>query len=216
MMLTQEQKVQVLLGIFIAAIVSANLLGTKIANLWIFVASVGIFMYPITFLVTDIVEDVYGKEKVKGFVNAGFVSLVLVMIFTILSVLLPPASRYPFNEAFLAVFSPSIRIMIASLVAFLLAQYHDIWAFNFWKRQTKGRFLWLRNNMSTIVSQFIDTTVFMFIAFYMATPKYTVDFVIALIIPYYLLKVLAAVCDTPFVYLGVWWLKGEKPTPRSH
>jgi len=214
-MLTQEQKVQILLGVFIAALIAGNLLGTKIANLWIFIASVGIFMYPITFLVTDIVEDVFGKEKVKGFVIAGFISIVIVMLFTILSVLLPPASRYPSNEAFFEVFNPSIRIMIASLIAFLLAQYHDIWAFNFWKKKTKGRFLWLRNNLSTIVSQFIDTTVFMFIAFYMAAPTYTVDFIIALIIPYYLLKVLVAICDTPFVYLGVWWLKGEKPTSRK-
>lgn len=214
-MLTQEQKVQILLGVFIAALIAGNLLGTKIANLWIFIASVGIFMYPITFLVTDVVEDVFGKEKVKGFVIAGFISIVIVMLFTVLSVLLPPAARYPSNEAFLAVFNPSIRIMIASLVAFLIAQYHDIWAFNFWKRKTKGRFLWLRNNLSTVVSQFIDTTLFMFIAFYMATPMYTVDFIFALIIPYYLLKVLIAVFDTPFVYLGVWWLKGEKPNSRK-
>ena len=213
-MLTQEQKLQILLGLFVGAIVAANLLGTKIANLWIAVASVGIFMYPITFLVTDVVEDVYGKEKVKGFVIAGLLATVLVMLLTVLSVMLPPASRYASNEAFLEVFSPSIRIMIASLVAFLLAQYHDIWAFNFWKRKTRGRFLWLRNNLSTIVSQFIDTTVFMFIAFYMATPVYTVDFIFALIIPYYLLKVFVAICDTPFVYLGVWWLKGERPKKK--
>ncbi len=210
-MLTQEQKLQILLGVFVGAIVAANLLGTKIANIWIAVASVGIFMYPITFLVTDVVEDVFGKEKVKGFVIAGFLSIVLVMLLTVLSVMLPPASRYASNEAFLEVFNPSIRIMIASLIAFLLAQYHDIWAFNFWKKKTKGRFLWLRNNLSTVVSQFIDTTVFMFIAFYMATPTYTVDFIFALIIPYYLLKVFVAICDTPFVYLGVWWLKGERP-----
>ena len=211
MILTQEHKLQILLGLFVGAIVAANLLGTKIANLWVAVASVGIFMYPITFLVTDVVEDVFGKEKVRGFVIAGFLAIILVMLLTVLSVLLPPASRYASNEAFLEVFSPSIRIMIASLIAFLLAQYHDIWAFNFWKKKTGGRFLWLRNNLSTVVSQFIDTTVFMFIAFYMATPKYTVDFIFALIIPYYLLKIFVSVCDTPFVYLGVWWLKGERP-----
>ncbi|UCC92041.1 MAG: queuosine precursor transporter [Candidatus Aenigmatarchaeota archaeon] len=214
MILTQEQKLQILLGLFVGAIVAANLLGTKIANLWVAVASVGIFMYPITFLVTDVVEDVFGKEKVKGFVIAGFIAIILVMLLTVLSVMLPPASRYASNEAFLEVFSPSIRIMIASLIAFLLAQYHDIWAFNFWKKKTKGRFLWLRNNLSTVVSQFIDTTVFMFIAFYMATPKYTVDFIFAQIVPYYLLKVFVAFCDTPFVYLGVWWLKGERPKKK--
>ncbi len=207
--LSQEHKLHILFGIFITAIISANILGTKIIQLWFVTASVGIFMYPVTFLITDIVEEVFGKEKVKGFVCAGFVSVILAMLYVIVSVNLPPAPRYPHNEAFLKVFNPSIRIMLASMTAFILSQFHDIWAFNFWKEKTSGRFLWLRNNASTVISQLIDTTIFMFIAFYMATPKYTVDFIITLIIPYYILKVVVALFDTPFCYLGVRWL-GKK------
>jgi uncharacterized integral membrane protein (TIGR00697 family) len=105
--------------------------------------------------------------------------------------------------------------MLGSLVAFLIAQYHDIWAFNFWKQKTKGRFLWFRNNASTIVSQFIDTTIFMFIAFYMAAPGYDVAFVFALILPYWILKVVVALVDTPFVYMGVRWLKPRQDGSRQ-
>jgi uncharacterized integral membrane protein (TIGR00697 family) len=208
--LEAEQKVQILLGVFIGAIVTANLMGTKIADFGLFAASVGIFMYPITFLVTDIVADVYGKKKVKGFIVAGFLVNVMLFLMIMLSVWLPPASRYASNEAFLEVFNPSLRIVAASLVAFLIAQIHDVMSFEFMKKKTGGRFLWLRNNASTIVSQFIDTTIFMFIAFYMVAPKFTADFIFMLIIPYWLVKVLVALLDTPFVYLGVWWLKGKR------
>jgi uncharacterized integral membrane protein (TIGR00697 family) len=210
MILTREQKTQILLGIFVTAIVLANLLGTKIADFGLFVASVGIFMYPVTFLVTDIVVDVFGREKVKGFILAGFMANIMIFLLVALSVWLPPAGRYPNNDAFLTVFNPSLRIIIASLVAFLISQFHDVFALEFWKKKTRGRFLWFRNNVSTIVSQFLDTTIFMFIAFYMASPQYTVDFIFMLIIPYWMLKILVALCDTPFVYLGVWWLEGRK------
>lgn len=102
-----------------------------------------------------------------------------------------------------------MRIIIASITAFALAQFHDVWAFHFWKARTKGRFLWLRNNLSTIVSQAIDTFVFMMIAFYQITPKFTFEFVIALAIPFYLFKIAFAILDTPLVYLGVRWLRGS-------
>ena len=86
---------------------------------------------------------------------------------------------------------------------------HDVISFDFWKNKTNGKMLWLRNNASTIVSQAIDSTLFMFIAFYGVSPKYDVAFIITLIIPYYVLKVLLAILDTPLVYAGVKWLKSE-------
>ncbi|MFP4400487.1 MAG: queuosine precursor transporter [Candidatus Woesearchaeota archaeon] len=100
--------------------------------------------------------------------------------------------------------------MLASLTGFIIAQYHDIWAFNFWKKLTKKKHLWLRNNLSTFVSQFIDTVIFTFIAFYLVTPEYNIARMISMIIPYWLLKVLFAIIDTPLCYLGVKWLKREK------
>ncbi len=207
----REEKTQVLLGIFVAAVVLANLLGTKIANFGMFVASVGIFMYPITFLATDIVAEVFGRKKVMTFVVAGLIANLMLFLMVALSTRLPPAARYPSNEAFLEVFNPSLRIIGASIVAFFIGQIHDLVAFEYWKKVTRGRFLWLRNNASTIVSQFLDTTIFMFLAFYLATPQYTVEFIFALIIPYWLLKVVIAIADTPFVYLGVRWLRGKAP-----
>lgn len=206
---TLERKTLILLGIFVSALIIANLLGTKITTIFGISVSVGIFAYPISFLCTDIIEEVRGKKITKQFIKSGMIALTMMFAWVALSVYLPPASRYTLNTEYTAVFSNSMRMIIASLVAFTIGQYHDIWAFGFWKKKTKGKFLWLRNNLSTIFSQFIDTTIFMFIAFYGISPKFDVAFIIQLIIPYWLFKIAFAIIDTPLVYLGVKWLKKE-------
>jgi uncharacterized integral membrane protein (TIGR00697 family) len=89
----------------------------------------------------------------------------------------------------------------------MISQYHDIITFEFLKKKTNGKALWLRNNLSTMASQLIDTILFMFIAFYKIAPQFNFSFVLQLCIPYYLFKILFALIDTPFVYIGVKWLK---------
>jgi len=219
MTLSKENKTHILFALFVGAIVAANLIGGKIANFGLFEASVGILAFPITFLVTDIIEEVYGKEKTKSLVNAGMITLGFVLLITFIAVKMPFAARsYVTADQFNPVFGISLRFMIASFIAFVLAQYHDIWAFNFWKQKTKGKHLWLRNNLSTMVSQFIDSTVFMFIGLYYlpflpsiinTNPKFTVAYLFTLIIPYWIVKMVFAAIDTPFCYLGVKWLKKE-------
>ncbi len=206
-MKTIEKKTMLLLSIFTAALITANLLGTKITTILGVSVSVGIFAYPVTFICTDIVEEVRGNKVTKIFVYAGMISLIMTMLLVLLSISLEPASRYQDNASYLKVFRTSLRMIMASLISFVIAQSHDIWAFNFWKRQTKGKHLWLRNNLSTVFSQLIDTTLFMFIAFYHISPKFDAMFIIQLIIPYWLFKVAFAFLDTPIVYLGVRWLK---------
>lgn len=210
----QEDKVYILLGVFVMAVIIANLMGAKITTIFGISMSVGIFVFPLTFLITDIIEEVYGKEKTKMFVLTAFFAMVLVLLFTAFFVWLPAAERFTHNEEYVTIFSLSMRMIAASIIAFLVSQFHDIWAFNFWKQKTKGKYLWLRNNLSTISSQFIDTIIFMYLAFLYMTPKFTPGFVFTLVIPYWLLKVFMAAADTPFCYLGVWWLRGEKPKKK--
>ncbi len=214
-LLTREKKVYLLLGLFVGALAAANLLGSKIATFWGITVSVGIFAYPLTFLITDGIAEVYGKKKTWNFVWAGFLSQVMIFLFVLLSIKLPPASRYAFNTEFVTIFSMSLRMIVASVVAFLFSQFHDIWAFHFWKKVTKGKYLWLRNNLSTVVSQLIDSLLFMFIAFYQMTPKFTAAFVISITIPYWILKIVMALLDTPFVYLIVSWLKKGEDKEES-
>ena len=204
-----EIKTSILLAVFVTALVLANVLGSKITTMFGVVTSVGIFAYPLTFLITDAIEEVRGKRATTVFIHCGFVALIVAIILVWLGLIMPPASFYSHNEAYTTIFSSSIRIILASMVAFLISQTHDIWAFNFWKRKTHGKYLWLRNNMSTIVSQFIDTALFTFIAFYHVTPEFTAATMLQMIIPYWLLKVGFAVLDTPFVYLLVKWLRSD-------
>lgn len=200
-------KTNLLLGLFVAAIIAANMIGTKVAHVF-FDFSVGIFAFPLTFLITDIIEEVHGKKKTKEFVYIAFVCLVFVLAITAFAVKVPFAERSFVQENYTQVFGTTMRIFIASIIAFFIGQMHDVWAFNFWKQKTKGKYLWLRNNLSTIVSQLIDTVIFMFIAFYGVSPKFTISYLFVLIIPYWLIKVGAALLDSPFVYLGVKWLRG--------
>ncbi len=207
-------RLQILFAIFIGLLVGMNLLGVKITSLFGVSVSVAIFMAPLTFLITDIVEEIYGKPIVKHFIIGGVISLIIIFLYTSIFVILEPHERYSFDSQYKTIFGSSLRMIVASIIAFILAQVHDVIAFEWWKKKTKGKALWLRNNLSTIVSQLIDTFVFMMIAFYQLTPKFTFIFIIHLIIPYYLFKILFAIIDTPFVYLGVNWLKkGEKIKP---
>ncbi|MBT4120815.1 MAG: queuosine precursor transporter [Candidatus Magasanikbacteria bacterium] len=205
--MSQHFKLTIISSIFIAGLLAANLLGSKITTLFGVAVSVGIFAYPLTFMMTDAVAEVYGKKKAKQLVWAALIAQVLVLILTLVAVKLPAASRYTFNEQYVTVFSGSIRMMIASLIAFIISQTHDIWAFEFWKEKFGGRWLWLRNNASTMVSQAIDTLLFMFIAFYGISDKFTVGFILHLCLSYWLFKMAFAVLDTPLVYLLVNWLR---------
>lgn len=204
-----DYKTQLLLTVFVSSLLLGNLLGSKLIEIFGIVTSVGLFGYPPTFLITDIVEEVRGKEVTKVFVHAGFLSLCIAVLFVFVSTGLPPSPLYPHSEAFNNVFSNSLRIILASMIAFVISQYHDLWAFNFWKQKTNGRYLWLRNNLSTIVSQLLDSVVFIFIAFYQATPGLGIVQIFYMVMPLWTLKVGFALLDTPFVYLGVRWLASE-------
>ncbi|MCB9802409.1 queuosine precursor transporter [Candidatus Nomurabacteria bacterium] len=205
--ITQDNKILFLQALFISSLMLANIVGAKVYNLGSLTISVTIWLMPITFLITDILEEVKGKKIVNSLIWTTAIILFLSFLFIQWTVWLNPAERYTNNEAFVTIFQNSARFFLASIVAFLISQMHDVWSFNFWKEKTKGRFLWLRNNLSTAVSQFIDTSIFIFLAFYQIAPKFDFAFMWHLILPYYALKLILAVIDTPFVYLGVRWLK---------
>jgi queuosine precursor transporter len=207
---------------FVGTIVAANLMGTKVIPFFTiagfqFTGSVGIFLFPLSFLVTDIMAEIWGGRAVRSLIGATVIILVIIMAVTALATVLPPAERFAgTNDAYNTIFRSSLRITAASIVAFTLSQTHDVWAFELWKRITRGRMLWLRNNLSTMVSQLIDTVVFMLIAFWMVGDRFTLGYVMgSMMPPYYFLKVLMALLDTPFVYLGVRILRGEKGRPLT-
>ncbi len=194
----------VLVGLFVGCLVSANFIAIKLCNIFGLVVPAGVIAYSITFTVTDIISDVYGRKAASYAVWAGFAANIVMVAMVFGGWLLPPLS--PAFQSKYQVLLSTPRIVAASMVAYLLSQNHDVLAFHFWKALTKGRHLWLRNNASTAVSQLIDTCTFITLAFYGVVPN---SVLLNMILGQYLIKLLIAICDTPFVYLGVKLISGR-------
>ena len=215
----KDTKLQLLLAFYVLALAASNLLGGKLMPIGFGDRglTVSIIMFPFLFLITDIVGEVYGKKKAKHFVKVGLISLILLLLWQIFSISVPaavPNDWYGdvFNGAYSTVFSLSLTFTIASICAFFFGQYADVGIYHLMKKVEGKKLLWLRNNVSTMVGQFIDSSLWVLIAF---SPKlldgsFTILSIYSLIIiPYWLAKVVFAILDTPLMYLGVWWLKKD-------
>lgn len=204
----KTQPLDLLLALYIAAIIISELMGSKIFTVAGINASVAILLLPITFSINDIVSEVYGKKRAESFVQAGFAMLILLLGFNVLALALPPATRFmPSNPAYSEVFGTSLRIIVSSLTSFWLSERLDVVLFSRLRQKFGKHKLWLRNNVSNIISQFFDTSLFMFLAFYHPGNS---SFMVSLIWPYWLLKCAMSVIETPFTYLGVRWLRTAK------
>ena len=207
------QKLYFFLGsIFITALVVSNLIFQKffswypfnfeILGIKLFELSVGVLPYPITFLITDIISEIFGKRKANQVVVMGIVSSIFSIALLLLGDVLPANSSSPIDdETFNLVFSASPLAVLASMFAYLIAQFLDIRIYHFWKQLTKGKYLWLRNNFSTFSSQIIDsTTVIALLCFFDILAW---DLFLGLVLSSIIFKIIVAIIDTPLLYLLV-------------
>ena len=201
----EENYLALLACVYSGSLVLAAVLASKIIAIGPLVVPAGVLAYSLTFLVTDVIGEIWGKQKAQTVVVGGFITLVLVFVLTGISIFWPPATFWPHQQAYETILGSSGRIMIASLIAYLFSQYHDVWAFSFLRRLTTERFLWLRNNVSTIVSQLLDSVIFITIAFYGVMP------LVPLIMGQWVVKVGIALLDTPLVYLLVYLVRRRLP-----
>ena len=199
-----EKKLRLLTAIFVTCLLVANIIAGKLFILGRFVLPAAVFVYPVTFVVTDTVSEVWGKEEANGIVWLGLLANLIMTAFLYLGQVLPPAPFWELQPAYEAILGAVPRIVAASMIAYLISQLHDVQAFLFWRRVTAGRHLWLRNNLSTIVSQLLDSVIFITIAF-AGTVEGAV--LINLIAGQYLVKFILALADTPFCYLAVRWAR---------
>lgn len=184
------------------SVIVANIQVIQTVELFGLVATLGNIVYATSFLVTDVLSENYGKEEAKKAVWIGFFSLISMTILMNMALYFKPLAGDEFAattyEATSTIFKLMPRIAAASLIAYLLSQRHDIWAFHFWKKRfSKDNQLWLRNNLSTMVSQFIDSSVFVLVAFY---GVFETSILWEIFITTYFLKWIVAAADTPFVY----------------
>lgn len=198
----------ILASVFIASLVVSNLIFQKFFTwdffgIYTFEISVGILPYPMTFLVTDIISEIYGKKKANQVVITGVFASVFSLIIIILADLSPATNWSPVNnEIFYNVFGLSAIAVFASMMAYLIAQFIDIRIYHFWKKKTQGRHLWLRNNFSTISSQFLDTFSVLFLLCSFGVIEWSLFE--PLLVSGFLFKMLVALFDTPILYFFVY------------
>lgn len=215
----------VLASTFIVLLVLTNIIGIKLfyAPFGDFALTSGIITYPLTFLVTDVVSEIYGKRRADFMVIIGFVMSMLMLLLVQAAVALPPHpfwvptgegafydSPGGYQHAYESVFGLNGLLVFASMLAYLCAQLTDNWLFHFWRRLTKGKHLWLRNNGSTVFSQLLDTLIVNSILFYIG---FGMGFTqgLQIMMTVYVYKLSIALLDTPLVYVGVWLVRRALP-----
>jgi uncharacterized integral membrane protein (TIGR00697 family) len=201
----------VLAALFIGALVVCNLIANKFLTVDLgflgfsepFILSAGALPYPITFLVTDLLSEIYGRKRANRVVACGFVASLLVLLALWLGSLFPAIADSPVDDAtYISVFQNAWRVIAASMTAYLVAQFVDIRIFHFWKDLTRGKHLWLRNNASTVLSQFLDSLLVVLVLF---GGKMEFSAMWQIILDLWLFKALVALFDTPLFYLGTAW-----------
>ena len=202
-----------LAALFITSLVVSNLIFQKffywypfdisIGGIKLFELSVGILPYPITFLVTDLISEIYGQRKANQVVVAGIFASFFSISIILISNYVPALESSPINdETFSNVFSLSGLAVLASMLAYLCAQFIDIKIYHFWKKLTKGKMLWLRNNFSTFSSQIIDTVTVISLLCLFEVLSW--DSFLGLVVSGIIFKILIAFLDTPLLYLFVY------------
>lgn len=201
----------VLATLFATCLLIANIIAVKLVSISGWVVPAGVIAYPLTFLFTDVIAELYGRKIASRVVWVGFGANILMVMLVFWGRLLPPAPFWEGQPAYESILGMVPRIVLASMIAYLISQHHDVFAFHFWRQKTKARFLWLRNNASTMVSQALDTGLFITIAFWGIVPT---GILANMLLTQYIIKLAIAAGDTPFCYMLVGLLKEKvKPPP---
>lgn len=202
------KKLSVALTLYLTSLFAANTLGLKLMP-FIFGShlSVAVFSFPIVFLMTDVVGEVYGKPMAKIFVLAGFISTVAFILYSFISLAMPWSKDASWAvDGYNTMFGLSVRMAIASVAAFVIAEYQDVFTFFFFKNRLGTKMFWLRSLLSNIWSQLLDSAIFSIIAF---AGVYSTHTLISVIITWWIYKVVMGFLYTPLSYVGIWLLKDK-------
>ena len=229
----RERVFLILAGIFICAMTLLNVIGiTQFIQLGPMALAIGVLPYPLTFLCTDLICELYGKRRANFLVSVGLgLNFLILAILTVGNLMPPvaPETMPPWQAIELAsplglpngsmvegtvglyqlIYATTSGAVFASMLAYIAAQYCDVQLFHFWKRVTKGKYLWIRNNFSTLMSQMVDSVMVITVTFGAAyfRDELTLKAMGVLIISNYLFKAMAALIDTGPFYLGVHYLR---------
>ena len=197
------------IGIFIysaLAVIAGNIQVLKTVDFFYSPEPValGTILFASTFLCTDILSEYYGKEKARMNILIGFSAFLFMTLLMVITIGFQPSNADWVQESLSNVFTPMTRFFIASMIAYLISQYFDVWLFNYLKQALSGKSLWLRNNLSTIISSLVDNTVFSIFAWILLNPEpvSVYNVIMIYILGTYLLRIFIALLDTPFIYIA--------------
>jgi hypothetical protein len=194
------KKPDMLIGLYVALVLISNIIAYKIVEfnfgVITFYANAATMIFAVTFLLTDIVNEKFGRKETQKMIFIAFLTQIAVMIFILIAINLPSAPFWSDQDAFARIFGFAPRLMVASWIAFLVSENTDAYIFAWFKKLTKSKHLWARNIFSSIPSMLLDTVIFVTIAFYGLQP------LLPLIIGVTVIKWLVGVIDIPFMYLN--------------
>lgn len=191
-----SNKFMLLNTLFVTSLVISNVVSNKVLQLGPLQVPGAALCYCITFLCTDIIGEIWGRAEANRTVKLGFICQLVASLLILLTQYLPAASyATTVSDAYDILLGTNWRFFLASMTAYIISQSWDVWLFHKLKNVTSGKYKWIRNNVSTMTSQLIDTLIFITLAFYGKVPNIGI-----MIISQYVLKLILALCDTPFFY----------------
>ncbi|MFW2404727.1 MAG: queuosine precursor transporter [Gammaproteobacteria bacterium] len=198
-----------LLAAIVLSILLSNLQGPKLTVIFGMQTSLGVIFYSSIFFATDLLSEKFGRAEANRAVLIGFSVSVIIVVMLSLGLLFQPSDRPASAEfsndvhnAFITILDFTPRFVFGSLLAYLISQSFDVWIFHKIKEKTQGRHLWLRNNLSTMASQTIDTLLYSFVVWWGVVDLATA---LQLGVVKYLFKLAIAIIDTPFIYWARSW-----------
>ncbi|MCI5059653.1 MAG: queuosine precursor transporter [Alphaproteobacteria bacterium] len=201
MMFRKANLLSFMTSLYVGFLIMGVLGGAKLVQIGALQFDGGLILYSMCFLITDIVTEVYGKKNAIRIVVTGFYALLVSFLALQIVSVLPASQEWSMQQEFETVFGLGSRVMLAAIFAFLVSQYIDLSIFSGLLKKTNGKYLWLRNNVSSVIANSIGNVVFSLIAFYGVYP------VLPIVSSAVIASVLLSLMDTPLVYLGVWILK---------
>ena len=191
----------------------ANIQGPKLTVIFGFQTSMGVILYSSIFFATDLLSEKYGRAEAQRAVMMGFITNIMLVVFSQMSLLYIPSTASETAEyassvhnALVTVFSYTPRFVFGSLMAYLLSQSFDVWIYHLIKEATHGKYLWLRNTGSTLLSQAVDTLIYGLVVWWGIVELQTA---LQLAGAKYIFKFLIAILDTPFIYAARSWKQGN-------
>jgi len=196
-----------IVAIFITCLITANIVAVKLVDIGGMIVPAGIVIFPISYIVGDVLTEIYGYRRARRVIWLGFFCNLLAVIAIIIGQALPPAGFWDAQAAYARILGYTPRLLVASFIAFLIGEFANSYVLSRMKVATKGRWLWMRTISSTIIGEGLDSVIFIFIAFWGTSPE---NALLSAMVTQWLFKVAYETIVTPLTYVVINFIKRKE------